>query len=40
MALELRMNNVGDGYVQSCCFADINQLVFFTVLVAVAVVLA
>ena len=22
------MNNVGDGYVQSCCFANINQLVF------------
>ena len=21
------MNNVGDGYVQSCCFANINQLV-------------
>ena len=28
MALEVRMNNVGDGYVQSCCFANINQLVF------------
>ena len=22
------MNNVGDSYVQSCCFANINQLVF------------
>ena len=22
------MNHVGDGYVQSCCFANINQLVF------------
>ena len=29
MALELRMNNVGDGYVQICCFANINQLVFY-----------
>ena len=28
MALELRMNHVGDGYVQSCCFSNINQLVF------------
>ena len=22
------MNNVGDGYVQICCFTNINQLVF------------
>ena len=40
--LQRRLRNVQKSvmHVQSCCFADINRLFFFAVLVAVAVVVA